>query len=170
MPVLELTTMGRKSGQKRSVMLTSPIQEGDVLVVIASRGGDDTHPAWFLNLQANPNFEVSLKDQPKRPMVATVAGADERARLWPKVVASAKNYGEYQEKTELGWRTADQPSASHAGQRRSRQLTTPWTLLQSGGVHHSRLHPTHCASRLRASTTPGLSPGNAGWSGRSALT
>ena len=100
MPVLELTTMGRKSGQKRSVMLTSPIQEGDVLVEIASRGGDDTHPAWFLNLQANPNVEVSLKGQPKRPMVATLAGADERARLWPKVVASAKNYGEYQEKTE----------------------------------------------------------------------
>ena len=100
MPVLELTTMGRKSGQKRSVMLTSPIQEGDVLVVIASRGGDDTHPAWFLNLQANPNVEVSLKDLPKRPMVATVADADERARLWPKVVANAKNYGEYQEKTE----------------------------------------------------------------------
>jgi len=100
MPVLELTTVGRKSGQKRSVMLTSPVQEGDVFVVIASRGGDDTHPAWFLNLQANPNVEVSLKDQPKRPMVATVANADERARLWPEVVAKAKNYGDYQEKTE----------------------------------------------------------------------
>jgi deazaflavin-dependent oxidoreductase (nitroreductase family) len=100
MPVLELTTVGRKSGQKRSVMLTSPIQEGDVLVVIASRGGDDTHPAWFLNLLANPDVEVSLKDQPKRPMVATVADADERARLWPQIVASAKNYAQYQEKTE----------------------------------------------------------------------
>ena len=100
MPVLELTTIGRKSGQRRSVMLTSPVQEGEVFVVIASRGGDDVHPAWFLNLQANPEVEVSLKDQPKRPMVATVADSDERARLWPEVVAAAKNYGGYQEKTE----------------------------------------------------------------------
>jgi deazaflavin-dependent oxidoreductase (nitroreductase family) len=100
MPVLELTTVGRKSGLKRSVMLTSPIQEGDVLVVIASRGGDDIHPAWFLNLEANRDVEVSLKNQPKRPMVATVADAEERARLWPQIVASAKNYGQYQEKTE----------------------------------------------------------------------
>lgn len=100
MPVLELTTVGRTSGLKRSVMLTSPIQEGDMLVVIASRGGDDIHPAWFLNLEANRNVEVSLKDQPKRPMVATVADAEERARLWPQIVASAKNYGHYQDKTE----------------------------------------------------------------------
>ena len=100
MPVLELTTVGRRSGQKRSVMLTSPIQEGDVLVVIASRGGDDTHPAWFLNLQANPDVEVTLKHEPTRSMVATVADADERARLWPKVVAKAKNYGGYQQKTD----------------------------------------------------------------------
>lgn len=100
MPVLELTTVGRKSGQKRSVMLTSPVQEGDVLVIIASRGGDDVHPAWFLNLQANPEVEVALKDQPARPMVATVADAEERARLWPLVVAAAKNYDGYQQKTE----------------------------------------------------------------------
>jgi hypothetical protein len=45
MPVLELTTIGRKSGQARSVMLTSPVHEGDTWVVVASRGGDDTHPA-----------------------------------------------------------------------------------------------------------------------------
>jgi deazaflavin-dependent oxidoreductase (nitroreductase family) len=100
MPVLELTTVGRKSGTKRSVMLTSPVQAGDVLVVIASRGGDDTHPAWFLNLQANPDVEVSLKGQPSRPMVATVADDAERARLWPQVVANAKNYRDYQDKTE----------------------------------------------------------------------
>jgi deazaflavin-dependent oxidoreductase (nitroreductase family) len=100
MPVLELTTVGRKSGTKRSVMLTSPVQEGDVLVVVASRGGDDTHPAWFSNLVANPAVEVSLKGQPKRPMIATVADADERARLWPEIVAAAKNYGDYQDKTD----------------------------------------------------------------------
>ncbi len=100
MPVLELTTIGRKSGQARSVLLTSPHQDGDTLVVVASRGGDDTHPAWFLNLRDNPEVEVSLKGAPKRPMHARVADADERARLWPKISGDFKNYAQYQTKTE----------------------------------------------------------------------
>ncbi|WIX89780.1 nitroreductase/quinone reductase family protein [Amycolatopsis sp. DG1A-15b] len=100
MPVLELTTVGRKSGQPRSVLLTSPHQEGDAVVVVASRGGDDTHPAWFLNLRDNPDVEVSLKGGPKRPMRARVARAEERARLWPKITADFKNYAQYQTKTE----------------------------------------------------------------------
>ena len=100
MPVLELTTVGRKSGQPRTVLLTSPHQEGDALVVVASRGGDDTHPAWLLNLRDNPDVDVSLKGGPKRPMRARIAGADERARLWPKIAADFKNYAQYQTKTE----------------------------------------------------------------------
>jgi deazaflavin-dependent oxidoreductase (nitroreductase family) len=99
MPVLELTTVGRKSGQQRSVMLTSPIREGESMVIVASKGGEDTHPAWFLNLQANPNVEVSTKGAPKQPMIARVATSDERARLWPQVTATYKNYGGYQAKT-----------------------------------------------------------------------
>jgi deazaflavin-dependent oxidoreductase (nitroreductase family) len=100
MPVLELTTIGRKSGQPRSVLLTSPHQEGDTWVVVASRGGDDTHPAWFLNLRDNPEVEVSLKGGPKQPMRARIADAEERARLWPKITAEFKNYAQYQTKTE----------------------------------------------------------------------
>ncbi len=100
MPVVELTTIGRKSGQKRSVMLTSPIQDGDTIVVVASRGGDDVHPAWFLNLQADPDVDVSIKGAPAQPMTARVATADERARLWPEVTAKAKNYAAYQTKTD----------------------------------------------------------------------
>src|ERR1700732_3693409 len=91
MPVLELTTTGRKSGQPRSVMLTSPYQEGTTIVVVASRGGDDTHPAWFLNLRDNPQVEVAYQGKPARPMHARVADADERGRLWPLVVADHKN-------------------------------------------------------------------------------
>src|SRR5437870_5180611 len=72
MPVLELTTTGRKSGQPRSVMLTSPFQEGSTIVVVASRGGDDHHPAWFLNLRDDPNVEVKTKGEPKRRMVARI--------------------------------------------------------------------------------------------------
>ncbi|MEC3979311.1 nitroreductase/quinone reductase family protein [Amycolatopsis sp. H20-H5] len=100
MPVLELTTTGRKSGQPRSVMLTSPIQEGTTLVLVASRGGDDKHPAWFLNLRDNPSVEVAYQGKAARPMVARVATAEERARLWPLVVADHKNYAGYQTKTE----------------------------------------------------------------------
>ena len=100
MPVLELTTTGRKSGQPRSVMLTSPWQEGSTIVVVASRGGDDTHPAWFLNLRDNPEVEVVLKGKPKQKMTARVADSEERARLWPLLTAEHKNYADYQTKTE----------------------------------------------------------------------
>jgi deazaflavin-dependent oxidoreductase (nitroreductase family) len=99
MPVLELTTTGRKSGQPRSVMLTSPVQEGAVLVVVASRGGDDLPPAWFLNLRDNSDVTVRLQGEPKRQMRANVADPAERARLWPLVIADHKNYAGYQTRT-----------------------------------------------------------------------
>jgi len=100
MPVLELTTTGRKSGQKRSVMLTSPLQEGTTYIVVASRGGDDTNPAWLLNLRDDPAVEVAIKGGPKQPMHARVATAEERASLWPRVTADHKNYADYQTKTD----------------------------------------------------------------------
>jgi deazaflavin-dependent oxidoreductase (nitroreductase family) len=99
MPVLELTTTGRKSGQPRSVMLTSPVQEGRTIVVVASRGGDDAHPSWYLNLRDNPDVEVALKGGPRQRMRARIAGPEERARLWPLVTADHKNYAGYQRKT-----------------------------------------------------------------------
>ena len=88
MPSLELTTIGRKSGPPRSVMLTSPLQEGETYVVVASRGGDDMHPAWFLNLRDNPDVEVRVVGQPGAPMTARVATAEERARMWPLITGS----------------------------------------------------------------------------------
>lgn len=99
MPSLELTTIGRKTGEPRSVMLTAPIIDGDTLVVVASRGGDPTHPAWFLNLRDNPAVDVSLQQGPRRPMKASIASADERAALWPRVVAAYQGYASYQRKT-----------------------------------------------------------------------
>lgn len=99
MPALQLTTVGRKTGEPRAVMLTSPIQEGDTIVIVASRGGDPQHPAWFLNLQANPDVTVSLQGKPSRPMRARVATAEERAAMWPRVTASYKGYAGYQTKT-----------------------------------------------------------------------
>jgi deazaflavin-dependent oxidoreductase (nitroreductase family) len=99
MPVVELTTTGRKSGQPRTVMLTSPVQEGATIVVVASRGGDDQHPAWFLNLRDNPDVEVTTREGTRR-MRARVAEPEERARLWPLVTADHKNYAGYQTKTK----------------------------------------------------------------------
>ena len=100
MPVLELTTVGRKSGQPRSVLLTSPIQEGDTVVIVASKGGEDTHPAWFLNLRDNPDVQVALGGAAKKPYQAAIADAAERARLWPIVESTYKGYAGYQKKTD----------------------------------------------------------------------
>ena len=100
MPALELTTVGRRSGQERSVMLTSPVQEGDNIVIVASRGGDDTHPAWYLNLQDHPEVKVSFKGGPTETYRAeTVTGA-ERDRLWAALTADHENYAGYQKKTD----------------------------------------------------------------------
>jgi deazaflavin-dependent oxidoreductase (nitroreductase family) len=100
MPVLELTTTGRKSGEPHSVMLTSPLQQGDTIVIVASRGGDDFHPAWFLNLRDHPDVEVAFAGKPKRPMRARVATAEERNEFWPRVTDTYKGYRNYQTRTD----------------------------------------------------------------------
>jgi deazaflavin-dependent oxidoreductase (nitroreductase family) len=100
MPVLELTTTGRKTGRRHTVLLTSPVQQGDTMVIVASRGGDDRHPAWFLNLRDHPDVEVALAGKSKQSMRARVATPDERIALWPRVTAVSKGYANYQTKTE----------------------------------------------------------------------
>ena len=100
MPVLELTTIGRKSGQPRSVMLTSPHRDGDRIVIVASKGGEDTHPAWLLNLRENPQVTVSMKGAPGVAMIARVASPEERERLWLVVAEKQARYAGYQERTD----------------------------------------------------------------------
>ena len=99
MPVVILTTTGRKSGQRRETMLTSPVHDDQRVVLVASYGGDDRHPAWFLNLRDNPDVELEMKGK-KRPMRAHVASAEEKQTLWPEVTAAYKGYAQYQTKTE----------------------------------------------------------------------
>jgi deazaflavin-dependent oxidoreductase (nitroreductase family) len=99
MPVLELVTTGRRSGRSRAVMLTSPVQDGDAYVVVASRGGDDHHPAWFLNLRDEPRVTVTVQGGSATPMTAHVATPAERARLWPQVVTRYRGYAAYQRRT-----------------------------------------------------------------------
>lgn len=100
MPVLKLTTTGRRSGQPRTVMLTSPLQEGQSWVIVASRGGDDEHPAWFLNLRDNPAVTIETQPGRPRPARARIATADERARMWPTITSVYANYAGYQRRTE----------------------------------------------------------------------
>lgn len=99
MQVLQLTTIGRKSGAPRTIVLTSPVQEGETLVIVASYGGDNRHPAWFLNLRDNPDVEVEMRGR-KRAMRARVASPDERIALWPRVTAAYKGYAAYQRRTD----------------------------------------------------------------------
>ena len=99
MPVLELTTVGRKTGHPRTVLLTSPLRQGSTYVVVASRGGDDRPPAWLGNLIAHPAVQVAVGGGAQQPMHARVATAAERAELWPKVTTDHSFYGGYQRKT-----------------------------------------------------------------------
>lgn len=99
MPVLELTTTGRRTGNPRRVLLTSPVQLGGTFVVVASRGGDDRPPAWLLNLQADPRVQVRLGDGPPRPARARVATPEERRELWPQVTSEYRGYARYQSRT-----------------------------------------------------------------------
>lgn len=99
MPIVELVTTGRRSGKERSTMLSVPISEGDRLVLVASFGGDDRHPAWYLNLQANPEVRVTTSGS-TRTMIARIASKEERAELWPRITSVFEGYARYQERTE----------------------------------------------------------------------
>jgi len=97
MPVLLLTTIGRKTGQHRTTPLMY-IKDGENVVITASAGGDDVDPAWFKNLQANPRVTMEIKGV-TQTVVAQVASPEQKGKLWPQLVAQAPNFGEYQRKT-----------------------------------------------------------------------
>src|SRR6202034_4273196 len=97
-PTLLLTTTGRKSGR----VLTLPLifgRSGANYVVVASKGGAPAHPAWYLNLQANPEVQLQVKAD-KFTALAHTADAEERAKLWPKMVEIYGPYAQYQAKTD----------------------------------------------------------------------
>ena len=97
-PILLLTTTGRRTGRPRTWPLTY-LPEGDRFIVIASNGGQPNHPAWYLNLRANPQVSVQLGDR-TRVMIAQTAEGDERTRLWSRVVEKYPAYAGYQQKTD----------------------------------------------------------------------
>jgi deazaflavin-dependent oxidoreductase (nitroreductase family) len=99
METLELHTTGRKSGQRRSTMLTTPMADERRVIVVASKGGHDEHPDWYKNLSANPDVEITRAGQTRR-MRARTASPAEKAELWPKIVSVYKGYAGYQKRSE----------------------------------------------------------------------
>ena len=99
MPAVELHMVGRKSGQPRSTLLTTPIHDDARVVLVASKGGDDRHPEWYLNIVANPDVELTM-DGTTRPMRARTASSEEKAELWPQIVKVYKGYDGYQRRTQ----------------------------------------------------------------------
>ena len=98
MQPVELTTIGRKTGQRRNTLLTSPMYSEDRVVLVASKGGHSDDPIWYKNLAANPDVEITT-DHHTRKMKARTATPDEKATLWPELVKVYKGYASYQRNT-----------------------------------------------------------------------
>jgi deazaflavin-dependent oxidoreductase (nitroreductase family) len=97
-PTLLLTTTGRKSGVKRRTALIYGRDNGDY-VVVASKGGSPEQPAWYLNLEANPEVEIQVSDE-VLPAVARRVTGEERERLWALMRQIWPAYDEYQTRTD----------------------------------------------------------------------
>ena len=98
LPTLLLTTVGRKSGQKRTVALVF-LQDGARMVIVASLAGYDQNPAWYGNLQAHAQCEVQL-DAKKMPATARDATDAERRTLWPRLTAVLPLWDLFQKQTD----------------------------------------------------------------------
>ena len=97
-PTLLLTTTGRKSGVKRRTALIYGRDTAD-FVVVASKGGSPGHPAWYLNLEANPDVELQVFDRVVPATARTASGA-ERRRLWALMRKIWPAYDQYQARTD----------------------------------------------------------------------
>jgi deazaflavin-dependent oxidoreductase (nitroreductase family) len=95
-PCLLLTTTGRSSGEQRTTPLIYG-QDGDNFIVIASRGGAPTHPAWYHNLAETPEVEVQVADKTFKALASTAGEAD-RERLWKMMAEIYPPYDEYETK------------------------------------------------------------------------
>ena len=99
MQVVELRTVGRKTGRTRTTMLPSPLHDENRVLLVASKYGDDRNPQWYANLTANPDVEILIEGQ-RRELRARTAAAEERKELWAQILEVYKGYSAYQEKTD----------------------------------------------------------------------
>lgn len=96
-PILLLTTTGRRSGEKRTSALIFG-RHGDDYLVVASKGGAPEHPNWYLNLSADPPVEIQVKDQ-IFTATARTATDEERPQLWAIMAGLWPNYDVYTTRT-----------------------------------------------------------------------
>jgi F420H(2)-dependent quinone reductase len=97
-PILLLNTVGQKSGKKRTTPLLY-VMDGEDFVIIASKGGAPSHPAWYLNLMSTPDATVEVGDREVRVKAKEVDG-EEKIRLWQMMVQIYPTYDDYQTKTK----------------------------------------------------------------------
>lgn len=101
-PICVVTMKGARSGQTyRWPLMYVPYEDG--ILLVASRGGADTNPAWFFNLRANPEIDVHVRGR-RMKLIARLATPEEKSRIWPLCVAAYPSYGDYQ-----SWTTRDIP-------------------------------------------------------------
>lgn len=98
MPVVDLYAVGRRSGLTRTTLLTAPVIDNGSPVLVASKGGDDRAPEWYLNVVANPNIEIAIGGE-RRAYLARTATPEEKAALWPRVTAQYRGYAKYQSRS-----------------------------------------------------------------------
>jgi deazaflavin-dependent oxidoreductase (nitroreductase family) len=96
--ILLLTTTGNKSGEERTTPLIYG-RSGDDYLIVASKGGSDEPPAWFLNIEAKPEVEVQVKADRFKARART-ATAEEKPEMWKTMVSEWPDYDGYQEKTD----------------------------------------------------------------------
>ncbi|ALR10166.1 nitroreductase [Mycobacteroides saopaulense] len=96
---VELHVAGRKTGRRISTLLTSPVYAPERMVLVASKGGSSDHPDWYKNLVVNPVVEITAEGTTQTYRART-ASADEKAQLWPSIVASFPGYDGYQRNTD----------------------------------------------------------------------
>jgi len=97
-PTLLVTTVGRRTGQQRRTALIYG-RDGEDYLVVASNGGSRRHPAWYLNLSADPRVRIQVGDEVFDAR-ARVAGPTERERLWAKLLEIWPDYEAYQARTQ----------------------------------------------------------------------
>ena len=102
LPVLLLETVGRRTGARRETALTYlpyPAPDGDAFVVIASVLGEPRHPAWYLNLTADPKVAITVGSS-RIAVQARDAEGEERERIWDELVARSPDYAQYRTRTD----------------------------------------------------------------------
>ncbi len=98
LPMLALTTTGCKSGQPRTVQLAYH-RDGEDLLVVASAMGQEHHPAWRLNLEADPHAHVLMRGE-EHDVVAILLDPEEKARVWPAVKETVPQMHTYEARTD----------------------------------------------------------------------